>query len=142
MPYHIEVQKGKYNEYVYLRRTYRADNKVRSSRIYLGPKDDALIILHAMQSEHLEAEVELSYSGEEILSKIADSLSLGLILTNYTGNEKISEIMKNLIILRTLYPESKRSLFIERLDRSILKYRVKLSYLEEIYVSMDKFLIH
>lgn len=124
--------------YLYLKRNFRVKGKVKSDYIYLGELNPALKILNALQFRQLKNEKEISYSGEMILSRIANTVSFKPILKRFCRDEKASRIVKNITILRILFPESKRRLFLKRLKNSILKHGTDISYVDEIYRSMDK----
>ena len=137
MGYFVEEREFGNKLYVYLRKNYRKGKKVLNKRIYLGNSSNALKILNELVSKPLKQEKEITYSGEMILSNIADSVSFGSILNRFSKDKKTSRILKNTTILRTLFPESKRRLFLRRLNKSILKDETDITYLEEIYRSMD-----
>lgn len=128
--------------YMALKKNYRVGKQVKSDYIYLGSPDIAARILADMQMKHLISEKEVSYSGELILGKIARSIRLKEVLDQYLDDKRASTVMQNLIILRTLFPESKRRLA-ERLTRkSVLKNTTDLRYVEEIYRFMDRIYAH
>ncbi|KAF5412659.1 MAG: hypothetical protein C5S47_00880 [Candidatus Methanogasteraceae archaeon] len=113
-------------------------SKVHSSYIYLGPLVEALKILADLQIKPLIDEREISYSGETILGKIANSVNMSKVLEKYTGDERVAEALMNIIILRALFPENKRKLVQVRLEHSILKYSADMRYFEEVYQFMDE----
>lgn len=124
--------------YMALKKNYRVGKQVKSDYIYLGSPDVAARILADMQMKHLIGEREVSYSGELILGKIARSIRLEDVLEQYLDDKRASTVMQNLIILRSLFPESKRRLA-ERLTKgSVLKDTTDLRYVEEIYRFMDR----
>ncbi|MGP8320601.1 MAG: hypothetical protein ACT6FD_07435 [Methanosarcinaceae archaeon] len=91
-----------------------------------------------LQIKSLIDEKEVSYSGEVILEKIANSVNMSKVFEKYTADERVAEVLKNIVILRTLFAESKRKLINVRLEHSILKDSTDLKYLGEVYRFMDK----
>ena len=94
-------------------------------------------ILADLATKELIDETDITYSGETILEKIADLLNFEDILIEYTGDKRASIALKNVIILMTLFKESKRRLFMIRLNKSIFKDSTDIKYLEEVYEFMD-----
>jgi hypothetical protein len=68
---------------------------------------------------------------------VANSISFSKILEKYTGDRHVANVLSGIVILRTLFPESKRKLVKLRLEHSILKESTDLRYLEEVYRFMD-----
>jgi hypothetical protein len=66
------------------------------------------------------------------LEKITDSLSFEDILTNYTEGERASRALKNIIILMTLFNETKSRLFMKRLNKSTFRNSKDIEYLGAI----------
>ena len=137
MSWHLHEVKRKTKTYVALKKNEREGKKIKSTYIYLGPINDALKILADLQIKPLENEIEVSYSGEMILGSIANSINFSKILEKYTKDKRIAVALNNIIILRTLFPLSKRRLIKVRLEHSILKESVDLKYFEEVYEFMD-----
>ena len=137
MSWHLHEIKRKTKTYVALKKNEREGKKIKSSYIYLGPINDALKILADLQIKPLENEKEVSYSGELILGSIANSINFSKILENYTNDKRIAVALNNIIILRTLFPVSKRRLVKVRLEHSILRDSTDLKYFEEVYEFMD-----
>jgi len=137
MSWHIHEIKRKTKTYVSLQKNKREGKKIDSGYIYLGPIDRALKILADMQLKPLKNEKEVSYSGEMILGSIADSINFTKILQKYTNDKRIAEALNNIIILRALFPVSKRKLIQSRLEHSILKDSTDMKYFEEVYEFMD-----
>jgi len=137
MSWHLHEIKRKTKTYVALKKNERDGKKIKSSYIYLGPINDALKILADLQIKPLKHEKEVSYSGELILGSIAKSINFSKILEKYTNDKRIAEALNNIIILRTLFPVSKRRLVKIRLEHSILKDSTDLKYFEEVYEFMD-----
>lgn len=123
--------------YFYLQHNYKVEDKWKTDWIYLGPGEKALEVFYAMQSSHLDGEREMGYGGELILKAVAQSIGLGGVLARYAGNDRVGRVLEHLIILRALYPESKKGLVERALPNSILKYDTDLNYLEEVYRFMD-----
>ena len=137
MSWHIHEIKRKTKTYIALKKNEREGKKIKSSYIYLGPISDALKILAELQIKPLKNEKEVSYSGEMILGSIANSINFSKILEKYTQDKRIAEALNNIIILRTLFPVSKRKLIKIRLEHSILKNSTDMKYFEEVYEFMD-----
>jgi transposase len=137
MSWNIHEIQRKTKSYVALKKNERVGKKVKSSYIYLGPTRNAMKIFADLQIKPLIDEKEISYSGEIILGKIANSINFSKVMEKYTGDKRIAEILTNIIILRTLFSDSKRKLVKERLSHSILKDSTDLRYLEEVYRFMD-----
>lgn len=137
MSWHIHEIKRKTKTYIALKKNEREGKKINSSYIYLGPINEALKILADIQIKPLENEKEVSYSGELILGSIANSINFSKVLEKYTKDKRIAEALNNIIILRTLFPVSKRKLIKIRLEHSILKDSTDMKYFEEVYEFMD-----
>ncbi len=137
MSWHIHEIKRKTKTYIALKKNEREGKKIKSSYIYLGSINDALKILGDLQIKPLENEKEVSYSGELILGSIANSINFSKVLEKYTKDKRIAEALNNIIILRTLFPVSKRKLIKTKLEQSILKNSTDIKYFEEVYEFMD-----
>lgn len=137
MSWNIHEIQRKTKSYVALKKNVRVGKKVKSSYIYLGPTRNAMKIFADLQIKPLIDEKEISYSGEIILGKIANSIYFSKVMEKYTGDKRVTEVLTNIIILRTLFSDSKRKLVKERLSHSILKDSTNLRYLEEVYRFMD-----
>jgi transposase len=137
MSWHLHEIKRKTKTYISLQKNQREGKKIGSDYIYLGPIDKALKIFADLQIKPLENEKEVSYSGEMILGSLANSINFSKILEKYTKDKRIAEALNNIIILRTLFPVSKRRLVKIRLEHSILKDSTELKYFEEVYEFMD-----
>ena len=137
MSWNIHEIQRKTKSYVALKKNERVGKKVKSSYIYLGPTRNAMKIFADLQIKPLIDEKEISYSGEVILGNIANSINFSNVIEKYTGDKRVAEILTNIIILRTLFSDSKRKLVTERLSHSILKDSTDLRYLEEVYRFMD-----
>lgn len=137
MGWNLHEIRRKTKSYAALKKNERVGKKVKSSYIYLGPTRDAMKIFADLQIKPLINEKEISYSGEIILGKIADSINFKEVMEKYAGDKRMAEVLTNIVILRTLFSDSKRKLVKERLSRSILKDSTNLKYLEEVYRFMD-----
>ncbi len=137
MSWHIHEIKRKTKTYIALKKNEREGKKINSSYIYLGSINDALKILADLQMKPLDNEKEISYSGELILGSIANSINFSKVLEKYTKDKRIAEALNNIIILRTLFPVSKRKLIKTKLEHSILKDSTDMKYFEEVYEFMD-----
>ena len=138
MSWNVHIIQRKTKTYVSLKKNTRVGKKIISDYIYLGPAIDAVKILTELQVKPLIDEREISYSGEMILEKIADSIGLTGVLEKHTGDDRVARVLRNIIILRTIFPESKRKLVEVRLKHSVLKDSTELKYLGEVYRFMDK----
>ena len=137
MSWHLHEIKRKTKTYISLQKNQREGKKISSDYIYLGPIDKALKIFADIQIKPLENEKEVSYSGEMILGSIANTINFSNVLEKYTKDKRIAEALNNIIILRTLFPVSKRRLVKIRLEHSIFKDSTELKYFEEVYEFMD-----
>ncbi len=132
---HKDKRKGK--AYISLQKNRREGKKIESDYIYLGPEGDAAKILFDLGTKPLIDEKEITYSGELILGSIAKSIQFNKVIEKYTKVKRIANVMTDIIILRTLFPESKNKLVKVRLPNSILKDANKLRYNKEVYDLMD-----
>jgi transposase len=137
MAWNIVWRKPHKKKYGYLKKSYRINGKVKTEEIYIGPDEVATKILTDLATRELINETDITYSGETILEKITDSLNFEDILIEYTEDERASRALKNVIILMTLFNESKRRLFLKRLNKSIFNNSTDIKYLEEVYEFMD-----
>jgi transposase len=137
MTWNIVWRKPHKKKYGYLKKSYRINGKVKTEEIYIGPDEVASKILSDLATRELISETDITYSGETTLEKIADSLNFEDILIEYTGDKRASRALKNVIILMTLFKESKRRLFLKRLNKSIFNNSTDIKYLEEVYEFMD-----
>nr|QNO44762.1 hypothetical protein KLGCGMKP_00024 [Methanosarcinales archaeon ANME-2c ERB4] len=137
MAWNIVWRKPHKKKYGYLKKSYRINGRVKTKEIYIGPDEVATKILTDLATRELIDETDITYSGETILEKITNTLNFEDILIEYTGDERASRALKNVIILMTLFNESKRRLFLKRLDKSIFKNSTDIKYLEEVYGLMD-----
>lgn len=138
MSWNLHTDKRKTKSYVSLKKNRRVGNTVRSTYIYLGSLEQAVKIMSDLQIKSLIDEKEVSYSGEIILEKIANSVNMSKVFEKYTTDKRVAEVLKNIVILRTLFTDSKRKLINVRLEHSILKGSTDLRYLGEVYRFMDK----
>ena len=137
MAWNIETQGEWKAKYVYLKHNYWTGNTTKTKRVYLGPVNVAIEILGDIMTEPLIDEKLMTYSGETILGKIADSISLREVLSGHTKNEKEAHILRNIIVLRALFNESKKGLVERILPNSILKDDTDIEYVEKVYRCMD-----
>jgi hypothetical protein len=137
MGWNLHTTKRKGKAYISLQKNRRVGNKIESDYIYLGPEGDAVKILFDLQTKPLIYEKEITYSGELILGSIAKSIQFNKVFEKYTKDRRIANVITDIIILRTLFPESKNKLVKVRLPNSILKDTNELNYNEEVYDFMD-----
>lgn len=130
--------RGKWKaKYIYFKNNYRVGASMKTKWIYLGPKDIAVKMLGDLQTKSLVDEKLMTYSGETIVGKIADSIGLTQVLAKYTKKEKEASILRNIIVLRALFNESKKGLVERVLPESVLRDETDIGYVEEVYRSMD-----
>lgn len=137
MTWNLHTDKRKGKAYISLKRNRRIEKKIESDYIYLGSEGDAVKILFDLETKPLIDEKEISYSGELILGSIAKSIQFNKVIEKYTKDERIANVLTDIIILRTLFSESKNKLVKVRLPNSILKDTNQLKYNEEVYEFMD-----
>jgi len=110
MKFFIKKQKTKSGTYYYFRHNYRQNGEVKSKQIYIGKEKDALKIISDIYFKKPENEKLLSYSGEAILSKIAEQCNFEAIINQCVKNNarfKIGKFIRLLTIERTLHNFSK-----------------------------------
>ena len=133
---------GEWNaKYLYFKHNYRVGKKTKSEYIYFGPIDVAVEILGDLQTKPLIDERLVTYSGEAILGKIADSIGLAQVLGKHT-NENEAHILRNIIVLRALFNESKMGLVERVIPNSVLGDEVDIGYVGKVYRSMDSIYHH
>lgn len=137
MSWNLHTIKRKAKTYIALKKNIRVEKKIKSEYIYLGSERDAAKILFDLQTKPLIDEKEISYSGELILGSMSKSILFDKVIERYTKDSRIANAITNIIILRTLFPESKNKLVKIRLPNSILKDITEIKYSEEIYRFMD-----
>ncbi len=137
MSWNLHTIKRKAKTYIALKKNIRVEKKIKSEYIYLGSERDAAKILFDLQTKPLIDEKEISYSGELILGSVSKSILFDKVIERYTKDSRIANAITNIIILRTLFPESKNKLVKIRLPSSILKDITEIKYSEEIYRFMD-----
>lgn len=125
------------NSYAYLKSNRWDGKRYVTHRVYLGRSEKALKALHEILNKRLTGESELGVAGECVLKDISNSLNFGRILRGYIADPKLAVLAEHLIILRTLYPESKLGIMERHLPKSILKYHTPVRYMEESYKVMD-----
>jgi len=141
MAWKIEIQ-GQWNaRYVYYKTKRKKGNKWKTDRIYFGKIDVAAEILGDLVTKPLIDERLVTSSGETIVSKIAEDINLTNLIRKYT-NEKNAHILRNIIILRTLFNESKMGLVERILPFSVLRDEIDIKYVGEVYRSMDSIYDH
>ncbi len=105
MAWNITWRKPHKKKYGYLKKSYRINGRVLTEEIYIGPDEVATKILTDLATRELIDETDITYSGETILEKITSTLNFEDILIEYTGDERASRALKNVIILMTLFKE-------------------------------------
>lgn len=137
MGWNLHTTKRKGKAYISLQRNRRVEKKIESDYIYLGPEGDAAKILFDLGTKPLINEKEKTYSGELILGSIAKSIQFNKVIEKYTKDKRVANAITDIIILRTLFPESKNKIVKVRLPNSILKDATELKYNKEVYDLMD-----
>src|SRR5659263_420685 len=137
MGWNLHTTKRKGKAYISLQKNRRVEKKIESDYIYLGPEGVAAKILFDLETKPLIDEKEITYSGELILGSIAKSIQFNKCIEKYTKDRRIANVITDIIILRTLFTESKNKLVKVRLPNSILKNANELNYNEEVYDFMD-----
>ena len=139
MAWNFEWRQPHKEKYGCFQNTYRVKGEPspKTDYIYIGSAETAVKILSDLALKPLSNERNITYSGEVILEKVADSLSFENILFEYAKDKRASKALKNTIILMALSNASKRKLFMKILNNSILRESTDLKYLEEVYWFMD-----
>jgi len=142
MAWNIEIQGEWKAKYVYLKHNYWVGGSSKTKRVYLGPVDVALDIMGDLRTKHLIDERLMTCSGEMILGRIADSINLTQVLAKYTKSDKEAHILRDILVLRALFNESKRGLVERILPNSVLGDKTDVAYVEKVYRSMDSIYDH
>ena len=139
MAWNFEWRQPHKEKYGCFQNTYRVKDEPspKTDYIYLGSEESTVKILSDLALKPLIDEENITYSGETVLEKIADSLGFERILAKYAKDKRASKALKNIIILMALFKASKRRLFMKVLNKSILRDSTDLKYLEEVYWFMD-----
>jgi len=139
MAWNFEWRQQHKEKYGCFQNTYRVKGEPspKTDYVYLGSEESTVKILSDLALKPLTDEENITYSGEVILEKVADSLSFENILFEYAKDKRASNALKNTIILMALSNASKRKLFMKILNNSILRESTDLKYLEEVYWFMD-----
>jgi len=122
MGYTVNRKQRASGVYVYLVKPFREKGRVKTDQIYLGKEEIANKILADLALKKLEHEKILNYSGEIILSEIANRLDLvGVINQQVTNKTEFDcgELLKNTIVERVLHPRSKWALANKVYKRSV-----------------------
>ena len=130
MGYTVNRKQRASGVYVYLVKPYREKGKMKTDQIYLGKEEVANKILAALALKKLEHEKVLNYSGEIILSKIADRLDLVEMINQQVTNSTefdCGELLKNVIVERILHPRSKWALANKVYKRSVFAIQDKIA---------------
>lgn len=130
MGYTINRKQRASGVYVYLVRSFREKGRVKTDQIYLGKEEVANKILATLALKKLEHERMLSYSGEIILSEIANRLDLVKVINQHVKNSTefdCGELLKNVIIERVLHPRSKWALANKVYKRSVFAIQGRIT---------------
>ena len=139
MAWNFEWRQPHGEKYGCFQNTYRVkgESSPKTEYIYLGSEETTVKILSDLALKPLSDEENITYSGEVILEKVANSLNFENILFEYAKDKRASKALKNTIILMALFNASKRKLFMKILSNSILRESTDFKYLEEVYWFMD-----
>jgi len=113
MKYFLNNFTNDYGKYHSFRYNYREGKEIKSKQVYLGKTEVALKLISDFSLKKPENEKLLSYSGEIILSKIAEQCHFGKIINDIIKRHvkyDIGKFIQILTIERTLYKISKWSL--------------------------------
>jgi len=141
MEWKLEIQGQWKARYVYYRTKRKKGKEWKTVRIYFGKIEVAAEILGDLLTKPLIDERLVTSSGESIISKIADDIDLTNLIRKYTNGKK-AHVLRNIIILGTLFNESKMGLVERILPFSVLKDGVDIKYVGEVYRSMDSIYNH
>ena len=142
MAWDIAIRRRWKAKYIYFKNNYRVGSSVKTKWIYLGPHDIAVKMLGDLQTKPLIGSRLMTYSGEVVLGKVADTIGLSQVLAKYTKNDKETCMLRNIIILRALFNESKKGLVERVLPNSILGDETDIEYAEKVYRCMDSVYDH
>ena len=98
----------------------------------------AVKVLGDIQTKPLIGGRRITYSGEIVLGKVADTMGLSQVLAKYTKNEKEACMLRNIIIiiiiiiLRALFNERKEGLVERVLPNLILEDKTDIEYVEMV----------
>ena len=110
MNYSLHISKTKYGNYYSYRHNYRENGKVKTKDIYLGPEDRAVKIISDFNSKKPLNERHLSFSGENLLSKMLEVVDFKKIVNKIVQNDTkfdVGRFIEMLVIERSLYEHSK-----------------------------------
>lgn len=110
MNYSLHVSKTKYGNYYSYRHNYRENRKVKTKDIYLGAEDRAINIISDFNSKKPLNERHLSFSGENLLSKMLEMVDFKKIVNKIVQNDTefdVGRFIEMLVIEHSLYKHSK-----------------------------------
>jgi transposase len=87
MPYFLIVQHKKNGNYYTYKTSFRENGKVKSKYVYLGNEEAALKLLADFNSKKPSNERLLSFSGEDILSKVLEMLDFKNVINKAIQND-------------------------------------------------------
>ena len=122
MNYFLHVSRTKHGNYYSYRYNYRENEKVKTEDVYVGKEEIAINIISDFNSKKPLNERLLSFSGENILSKMLELVEFRDVINKriHNGAEfDIGRFMEILVIERALYEYSKWKLAHVAHERSI-----------------------
>ena len=122
MNYFLHVSRTKHGNYYSYRYNYRENEKVKTEDVYVGKEEIAINIISDFNSKKPLNERLLSFSGENILSKMLELVEFRDVINKRVHNGAefdIGRFMEILVIERALYEYSKWKLAHVAHERSI-----------------------
>jgi len=110
MKYSLKIKTNESGAYYYFRYGYRQNGRVKTKEVYIGEEKLASKIISDFSLKKPAIEKLVSYSGEIILSKIADQCHFAELINSIVKREAkydIGQFIQMLTIERTLYKFSK-----------------------------------
>lgn len=152
MKYSLHVNRTSHGNYYSYRYNYREGGKVKTKSVYLGAEEIALELISDFNSKKPLNERLLSFSGEEILSKILDMLDFRRIIdatTQIDAKFGVGQLIKMVVLERVLYGYSKWRLAQEAHEKSIFSLHADIppecftegniyNYMDYIYPNLDE----
>lgn len=126
MKWHLERYWRKGKLYYSYKAGYREKGKVKTTRVYLGSEERASKILADFNSKKPDQEQLYSYTGELLLSKVADRLKFSQIVDTHIKKDtawSVGQFLEMVVIERCLVPSSKWALAKRYHQQSILSLR-------------------
>ena len=151
MPYHLCIHKRKYGNYYSFKSNFREDGKIKSKYVYLGNEEMALKILADFASKIPINERLLSFSGEEILSKVLGMLDFQVTINKAIRNDAkldAGRFIEMIVVERALNTFSKWGLADHAHGNSIFSHDTSIpsekfteaniyNYMDYLYPNVD-----